>query len=138
MAGANTFFRSQQGPSSPSPADKPLPPPSARKQTKSNIIVWPGQFEQKLLESVDKIIDPELLGAIGEDKNVLVKRIADSTWHIRFSAAILTGHLSPAQIAHASTEAGLDNLVSELSQLDDNTFHEKLGLRKRLAKEPDV
>ncbi|GKT53489.1 SNF2 family helicase [Colletotrichum tofieldiae] len=165
MAGANTFFRSQQGPVSPQPADKSLPPPSVRKQTKmkTGIINWPDQLEQKLIESVEKVVDPELLSTIREDKNVLAKRIASSTWAIRsemnegylsdnshmkklcslienprFSAAILTGHLIPARIAHASTEAGLDNLVGELMQLDDNAFHEKLGLRKRLAKEPDV
>ncbi|OHW96312.1 SNF2 family helicase [Colletotrichum incanum] len=165
MAGANTFFRSQQGPVPLQPADKSLNTPSMRKQTKTkpNIITWPGQFEQKLIESVEKVIDPELLGTIGDDKNALAKRIASSTWIVRsemneghlsdnmhmkklcslienprFSAAILTGHLIPAQIAHASTEAGLDNLVGELMQLDDNAFHEKLGLRKRLAKKPDV
>ncbi|KAK1974348.1 SNF2 family domain-containing protein [Colletotrichum cereale] len=165
MAGANTFFRSQQGPGSPSPADASLSSPSAKKQMKpkSGIITWPDQFEQKLLESADKIVDPELLRAIGDDKSVLSKRIASSTWLIRaemnegylsdnshmkklcslaenprFLAAILTGHLPPARIAQASTEKGLDNLVGELTQLDDHSFRNELGLRKHLAKVPDV
>ncbi|EFQ28618.1 SNF2 family domain-containing protein [Colletotrichum graminicola M1.001] len=165
IAGANTFFRGQQGPMSPSPADKSISSPSARKQTNLNsgIIKWPGQFEQKLLESVDKIADPELLRAIGEDKSDLCKRIASSTWLIRgemnegklpdnshmkklcslvenprFSAAILTGHLPPNKIAQASTEKGLDNLVGELTQLDNDSFYEKLGLRKHSARGPDV
>ncbi|KAK2000928.1 SNF2 family domain-containing protein [Colletotrichum falcatum] len=166
MAGANTFFRSQQGPVSPSPADKSLSSPSAKKQKKprpSGILDWSDQFEQKLLESVDKIADPELLRAIGEDKGGLCKQIASSTWLVRtemnegelpnkshmkrlcsllenprFSAAILTGHLPPDQIARAPTEKGLDNLVGELTQLDDSSFYDRLGLRKHLAIEPAV
>ncbi|KAK2013241.1 SNF2 family domain-containing protein [Colletotrichum eremochloae] len=165
MAGANTFFRSQQGPMSPSSADVSLSSPSAKKQMKPNfgIITWPDQFEQKLLESVDKIADPEVLRAIGKDKSGLCKRIASSTWRIRdemhqgklpdnahmkklcsllensrFSAAILTGHLPPDRIAQAPTEEGLDNLVGELTQLDDDSFYDKLGLKKHMAKEPDV
>ncbi|KAK2042201.1 SNF2 family domain-containing protein [Colletotrichum somersetense] len=165
MPGANTFFRSQLGPVSPSPSNKFISSSSAKKQTRPNsgIIKWPEQFEQKLLESVDKIADPELLRAIGEDKSGICKRIASSTWLIRgemnegelpnishmkklcslvekprFSAAVLTGHLPPDKIAQASTEKGLDNLVDELTQLDDDSFYDKLGLRKHLARQPDV
>ncbi|KAJ0166562.1 Protein CHROMATIN REMODELING 20 [Colletotrichum tanaceti] len=164
MAGANTFFRNQQEPVTPPPAEKLLPS-SAKKQakTKSSIINWPDQFEQKVLESVDKVTDPELLDAIEANKNDLAKRIASSTWHIRsemnegflsdnshmkrlcslmenprFAAAILTGHLPPAQIAHASTEAGLNNIVEELIKLDDKTFQEKYGLRRDSPKQPNV
>ncbi|TQN72902.1 Protein CHROMATIN REMODELING 20 [Colletotrichum shisoi] len=164
MAGANTFFRNQQEPITPPPAEKLLPS-STRKEakTKSSIINWPDQFEQKVLESVDKVTDPELLDAIGANKNDLAKRIASSTWHIRsemnegflsdnshmkrlcslmenprFAAAVLTGHLPPAQIAHASTEAGLNNIVDELIKLDDKTFQEKFGLRRDSTRQPHV
>ncbi|WYZ40384.1 hypothetical protein EsH8_IV_000725 [Colletotrichum jinshuiense] len=169
MAGANTFFRAQQGKVTPPPADRPFSSPlrsskqpKAKPSINSSMIKWPDQFEEKILESLDKVTDPEVLGAIGEDKSSLAKRIAHSTWNVRiemkegtlpdmshmkklcglmensrFAAAVLTGHLPPAQLAHASTTSGLDNMESELMQLEEQQFRNKLRLGKRMVKEPN-
>ncbi|KAL0931650.1 snf2 family helicase [Colletotrichum truncatum] len=171
MAGANTFFRAH--PEKVVPSDRGDAPPTflhgANSTTKktlkapSSLITWPYQFEQKILEALRKLDDPDVLCTIKEDHNDLAKRVAQSAWQIRldakygkipdeshmkklcsmmekprFAAAVVTGFLTPAELAHAPTFSGLDTMEDDLRKLDDDKFQERLRLGSQKAQDPNV
>ncbi|KAL2879645.1 hypothetical protein SGCOL_004974 [Colletotrichum sp. CLE4] len=161
MAGANTFFRAQHTPGSPPPAEKTLSSPAVKKSKRSGYN-WEQQFRDKILESLDTITDSAVADAIKEDKVVLTDRIARSTLLVRsemkegelpdnshlkelcglmgnprFAAAVLTGHIPPSELAHASTE-GLKNLSNEWEALQEHQFRERLKLGQDTAEEAKV
>ncbi|KAF4783429.1 SNF2 super family protein [Colletotrichum scovillei] len=160
MAGANTFFRAQQTPSSPPPGDKSLSSPAVKRPKRPGITNWEEQFKQKILESLDTITDSAIADAVKEDKTVLADRIASSTWLVRsemkegelpnhshmkelcslmteprFAAAVITGHIPPSQLAYAPID-GLKNLSNELTTLQEHQFREKLKLGQDTTEEP--
>ncbi|KXH61482.1 SNF2 super family protein [Colletotrichum salicis] len=159
MVGANTFFRAQQTPGSPPPAGKTLSSPAVKKSKRSGYN-WEQQFRDKILESLDTITDSTVADAIKEDKVVLTDRIARSTLLVRsemkegelpdnshlkelcglmgnprFAAAVLTGHIPPSELAHASIE-GLKNLSNEWEALQEHQFRERLKLGQDTTEEP--
>ncbi|OLN94044.1 Protein CHROMATIN REMODELING 20 [Colletotrichum chlorophyti] len=162
MAGANTFFRNLNEKSTPPPAENAGSSPAQSlkqigKPQKSlgSAINWPVQFEHKILESLEKITDTEMLQAVGGSHSDVAKRIATSTWqkrienrhatlpdfaHMkelcgslenpRFAAAVVTGILSPAQLA----QDGVANTATDLRQLDEQEFRHRLKLGRSAVK----
>ncbi|KAF6843325.1 snf2 family helicase [Colletotrichum musicola] len=159
MVGANTFFRNQPESTAALSGHIPLsglngPRASATKTPKrSTLITWPNQFEQKILESLNKMTDPDVLHKIREDHQGLARRIAEKTWqervnkkegefpddrhmkklcglmeNSRFAAAVALEHLTYTQLARTDTFKGLDDLEKEWTELDEQQFRERLRL----------